>query len=109
VKAPCVAFQAALPGRFGLVELHTLDPFTKVTLADYKGTGTVSPVVCLSLGPTVPTTTIILGPHEGEEIVYTFHPGDPIPPSTLQAPDLVNQTFTAVGAMALGFVWAKIA
>ncbi len=111
VTAPAVAFEAAIPGTWGLVPLESLAPETRVVLADPKGTGKVEAVVDLPqpARPRVQTTTIILGPGgDGAEVVWTVHPGLPIPPSQVPAASVAGRTeTTAAEAYALGLRWAK--
>tara|TARA_Y100000310_G_scaffold341545_1_gene441017 strand:- start:21 stop:590 length:570 start_codon:yes stop_codon:yes gene_type:complete len=63
--------------------------------------------------------TMIVGPHEGQEIIYTFHPGLPIKPSSLQIENLTprhqEMLFSSLGsidvtyeeAVSYGFRYAK--
>ena len=82
-------------GTVGVVPLSSLDfaSGSGVVFDDTKDTGMVS-----LLAPTSVVyanrqerdyTVIILGMDaKGKEIVYTFHPGDPVPPSTVSIEDL---------------------
>lgn len=55
------------------------------------------------------TSTLILSEEQGEEVVFTFHPGDPVAPSQIQStPELLGKTVTIAEALALGFEYAKI-
>lgn len=114
VKAPCAAFVA--PRWLGTVGVVPLDGLNAIVrLDDVKGTGRVSAVVDAS--PDFPRalvedqpTWLILGPDEdGREIVYTFHPGEPIAPSEVDA--RVHKPGTlmlASDALALGLTHAKL-
>lgn len=113
VKAPCVAFVApAWRGRVGVVPLDGLNAL--VRLEDPKRTGYLSAVVHgdrdlpRSIGGDR-ETWLILGPHEGREILYTFHPGEPAPPSQVSASKVKpNTLMLASEARALGLTHAKL-
>jgi hypothetical protein len=107
VMAGCHAFKAPLPGTFGLVDLSTLPVDSLVFLADPKDTGFVEAEVEGTKGGQVAFTVIILGTEQGEEIVFTFHPGDPIRPSRMQKDGLWDK-ITVGQALELGFKWAKV-
>lgn len=110
IMAGCSAFRAPIAGTFGLVKLDTLPEDAILTLIDPKGTGFVE-AECPSGAPreAVGFTVIILGQEKGEEVVFTFHPGDPIRPSRLPAEGRAGSKVTAREAKALGFTWAKLA
>jgi hypothetical protein len=105
----CEAFRASLSGRLGIIPLTDLPPDTVVTLDDRKGTGKISAIVNGVRGQRVDFTVLILGPEQGHEVVFTFHPGDPVVPSQVQtAPGLHKKQITVSDAIALGLVTAKI-
>jgi len=114
----CFGATARIPGRLGIIALAELSPNTRfVTIAAHDS----RPGFCELLldGPAVPQqgvefTTLILGPGDGperEEVVWTFHPGDPIDPTetftTLNQLE-VGQGLTRDEAVALGFLYAKM-
>ena len=104
----CTAFRASLAGHVGVVALADLPDHTIVTLADAKRTGYVeATVVGVAVLP-VDFAVIILGDDEGQEIVFTFHPGDPIAPSTLPAPTFAGVRMLRDEAIEHGFTLAKI-
>lgn len=115
VKAPCVAFVAPRwRGRVGVLPLDALNAL--VRLEDPKRTGYLSAVVhhtadlpCSISGDR--ETWLILGPHEGHEgreVLYTFHPGEPVPPSQVSASEITPGTLMlASEARALGLTHAK--
>lgn len=108
VMQGCSAFRAPLAGTFGLVDLRSVPAETPVTLADPKGTGFVEcEVEGAKLAP-VDFTVIILGQEKDQEVVFTFHPGDPVRPSRLPSEGRSGQATTAGAALALGFVWGKL-
>lgn len=109
VMSGCTAFKAALPGRLGVVDLATLPPDAVVTLDDRKNTGTVSAVVSGVRGEMVDFTVAILGLEGEREIVFTFHPGDPVSPSQVPATGLHGQQVTVSKARGMGLETAKIA
>ena len=112
VKAPCVAFVAPRwRGRVGVLPLDALNAL--VRLEDPKRTGYLSAVVHAdrdlpqSIGGDR-ETWLILGPHEGREVLYTFHPGEPVPPSQISASKVKPGTLMlASEARALGLTHAK--
>jgi hypothetical protein len=109
VMPGCVAFKAPIPGTLGIVELRSIVPDNFVKLDDRKGTGQVSCVVSGSRGETVDFTVIILGDENGEEVVFTFHPGDPVRPSQIQVePGMHGKQITVSEAISMGLETAKI-
>jgi hypothetical protein len=105
----CVAYKAAIPGRLGIVELSQLPANTVVRLDDRKSTGQVSCVISGARGEIVPFTVLILGPEQGKEVVFTFHPGDPIRASQVQnEPGMHGREITVAEALAMGLATAKI-
>lgn len=111
----CTAYRTTgIPGgRFGLVRIADLPDDVKIVASDPKGTGKVSMTVTGQQGPKVSETWLILGPEEvdGEirQVVYTFHPGEPIRPSMLEVKDCPDGTvLTKAEALALGFELAKV-
>ena len=110
VKAPAVAFRSALRGVVDLVALADLSPEDRVSLEDPKGTGTVEGVLRgQGHGVRAEHTTILIGPHEGEEVVWSVFPGDPIRPSSVPAEGRAGTTVTVAEALALGLTIAKVA
>jgi len=91
VRPPAVSFKANLPGRLGLVEIDNLPDNVSLFLDDRKRAGTISLVakVNSSIVKTLAKTdftVIMLGPADKDdprEIVWTFHPGDPVRPNTV--------------------------
>lgn len=108
----CTAYKLCLPniGRLGIVELCELPDDKVVTLDDRKDTGKVSAVIEGALGEVVHHAVCILGQEQGEEVMFTFHPGDPVNPSQVQAtPGLHGKTVTVEEALKMGLETAKIA
>lgn len=108
IMAGCTAFRAHFAGRVGIVPLAALAPDTVVVLADAKRTGYVEATVPGVATIPVDFAVIILGVDEGREIVFTFHPGEPIAPSTLPASLLAGSRMTAAVALEHGLTHAKI-
>ncbi|OGZ54061.1 MAG: hypothetical protein A3H64_00430 [Candidatus Ryanbacteria bacterium RIFCSPLOWO2_02_FULL_45_11c] len=110
----CEAFAAFIPGRMGVVPLRDLPSDAIVVLDDRKGTGKVSAVVKGVLGPRVAFTVLILGREKDKEgneyeIVFTFHPGEPVRPSPVDAtPGLHGKKVTVAETLAMGLEMAKI-
>ena len=105
----CVAFRNNdLGGELGIVQISELDPDTKVTLDDRKGTGFISATVKGQRGKHVGFTVAILGQEQDREVLFTFHPGDPVIPSSVKAAGLHGKVITAKEALAMGLETAKI-
>ena len=107
VKPGCVAFMSTLRGMIGVAYLRDLDVATPVTLIDSKATGFAEASVHGARGSTW-GSVIILGDNEGSEVVFTFHPGDPILPSRLPSEGNVGRVITAGEAVKLGLTWGKV-
>jgi hypothetical protein len=96
-------------GQYGVISLADLPADAVVTLDDRKDTGMVSAVVKGVRGRDVDFTVLILGPEQGEEVVFTFHPGDPVNPSRVQAvPGLHGKAVTVSQALGMGLETVKI-
>lgn len=106
----CWAFSTRdLRGRMGVVRLDSLPANAEVVLDDRKGTGKVSATVVGDLGEEVDFTVLILGPEQGEEVVYTFHPGAPVKASQVQCdPGMHGRKITVQEALNMGLETAKI-
>jgi hypothetical protein len=108
ITAGCTAFRAPMAGRVGIVALASLPADTTVVLADAKRTGYVEATVPGAATTPVDFAIIILGEDEGREIVFTFHPGEPVAPSTLPASMFKGARMTAAEAMDHGLTHAKV-
>lgn len=118
IRPGASAFTTNLCGRLGLVTLSTLSEDTPVYLEDTKETGFYSATVIGVPGDLVDFTVMIIGPDEEQpkgrrrpiESVWTFHPGEPVRPSTLQisAFALKNESISIGLAQWLGFDLAKV-
>ena len=105
----CSAFKAPIAGRLGVVALSQLFDDTVVTLDDRKDTGNVSAIVEGVLGPEVDFTVIILGEEQGKEVIFTFHPGDPVRPSQIETESgMHGRQVTVKEARSMGLETAKI-
>jgi hypothetical protein len=108
----CRYYRAPQQGLLGIVPLLQVPQEAPVYLEDPKGTGKVSAVINrnqleVELG-IVNYTTLVVGPENGEDVIYTFHPGDPIRPSTVSAQEWAGKTVSPAEAIALGLEYAKI-
>lgn len=107
----CTAFEMWKPGigRLGIVELSSLSDDAVVVLDDRKNTGKVSATIKGALGQVVDFVVCIIGQEQGEDVIFTFHPGDPVNPSQVQAePGLHGKTVTVSQARQMGLETAKI-
>jgi len=107
----CTALRCDQPGILGIVRLSDLHQETEVTLCDPKSTGKVTPEIersALFGGlDRVDFTVLILGMEGDREVVFTFHPGDPIRPSQVPS-DLAGSRISVTEALNLGLEFAKI-
>jgi len=109
IQKGCTAFKAGLPGLIGIIRLTELRPQTLVTLDDRKNTSNISAVVKGIRGKFAPITVLILGQEKGQEVVFTFHPGEPIKASQVKAETgLHGKSITVTEALKLGLEYAKI-
>ena len=108
VMKGCTAFKAEIPGLMGIVDLRSLEPLAMVTLDDRKNTGKVSATVQGVRGEKVGHTVLIVGDHEGHEVVFTFHPGDPVNPSSIDAKGCHGTRIFAADAIDIGLQTAKV-
>ena len=101
-----------LCGRIGIVELAQLDDDRVLEISDLKGTGYADVIMPLTqneadaMRPRTGLTVMILGPSDHGELVWTFHPGAPVPPSTFPTP--ATRTITVRDAIFAGVRHAKI-
>ncbi len=96
---------ANIPGETGMIQLDNLDADDEVQLVDPKNTGFLSAVVRAGNYEPTKFTVMIIGENEGEKVVFTFHPGDPVEPSSISGEE---RTVTVREARKLGFGLAKI-
>ena len=111
VAEGCKAFKTTdIPGgNFGLAEIESLPDDVVIMAQDPKGTGMISMVACGEANRPVDETWLIIGEEEGKEIVFTFHPGEPIPPSRTSVEQIHDgQILTKQEALALGFKTVKL-
>lgn len=115
VRAPAVAFWTPdVTGRVGVVPVSSLPADTRLTLLDPHDTGCVSAAFegdVNALGTPADGTCILLGPEGDVEVVWTFHPGLPVAPSTVPASALAQLDrawITPDEAVALGLETAKM-
>lgn len=120
VAPGCQAFKCdQIIGWLGMAPLKELSPDRECTMMDVKGTGTLSLVLTDPIGRDIKRwfvdyTVLIVGDDGYGPCMFTFHPGDPVPPSTL-ASDGSNEfglkdgdKLTVGEAIAKGFVHAKV-
>lgn len=97
-------------GMYGMVRVAAQSDDTLFEIADFKNTGKVSLVVKGATGRIkTDETWLIIGPNEGEDVVYTFYPGEPTPMPTTSTDELpVGTVLTKAEALAKGFNLAKV-
>ncbi len=96
-------------GHLGLVSIAELPDDATIIASDPKGTGKVSMTVTGQKGPETKETWLIVGKEDDRDVVFTFHPGEPVRPSIIEVKDCPDGTkLTKEQAIALGFDLAKI-
>jgi hypothetical protein len=112
VNAPAVAFKAPIQGTVGVVDLRTLPVDQVVTLYGKSEdenpdiTGTV--VFPKDQLPKADFTTLLLGPSDDGEVVWTFFPGEPVKFSSIKGKELLGKKVTVAEALALGILYGKV-
>lgn len=106
----CSAFKLNIKGYLGVIPLASLDDAQLLRVINNKGTGVAKLLAPKeSIPQEVDFAVCILGLEDGREVIFTFHPGDPIPPDTVKVEDLDNSSITVAEAKSLGFVYANLA
>ena len=96
-------------GLYGMVPVANQPENTIFVIEDQKGTSKVSLVMQGAGRIPAEETWIIVGPEQGNDVVYTFHPGEPVPRATTSTDALpVGTVLTKQEALALGFNLAKV-
>lgn len=96
-------------GLYGMVKVADQPDDTMFEIQDQKNTGRVSLVMMGNHRIPAEETWIILGPEQGKEVVYTFHPGEPTAKATTSTEELpVGTKLTKAEALAKGFNLAKV-
>lgn len=96
-------------GHLGLLNIADLPDDVVITASDPKGTGKVSMTVSGEKGPEAEETWLIIGEDEGHDVIFTFHPGEPVRPSIVEVKDCPDGTkLTKEQAINMGFDLAKI-
>lgn len=97
-------------GEYGMVRIAKQPDDAMFIVADPKNTGKVS-LMLKGAAQRIPTdeTWLIIGPNNGDYVVYTFYPGEPTPYATTSTEELpVGTVLTKQEALALGFNLAKV-
>lgn len=106
----CTAYKAAIPGTIDLRQVSDLADDTPVAWTN-PGHGYQYPTVDGVEGEYTDFTTLIVGPEAGVNVVYTFHPGNPIRPSQISA-DADTSAITTIAALKTAYPqieWVKVA
>ena len=81
-------------GAYGMVQIANQPDDAVFVIADPKNTGKVSLMIWgWAEGNRLLTneTWVIVGPNNGEDVIYTFHPGEPVPRATTSTEELPSQ------------------
>lgn len=106
----CRAYKAAIPGTIDLCKVADLADNTPVRWVG-AGHGYQYPTIAGDAGNYVDYTTLIIGPEAGVDVVYTFHPGDPIRPAQVPA-DVDTTAISTIAALRAAYPtieWVKVA
>ena len=96
-------------GQYGMVPVAAQPDNTIFIIEDQKNTGKVSLVMQGAGRIPAEETWIIVGPEQDKDVVYTFHPGEPVPRATTSTEELpVGTKLTKSEALSLGFNLAKV-
>lgn len=96
-------------GCYGMVPVADQPNDAVFVIEDQKNTGKVSLVLQGAGRIPAEETWIIIGEEQGKEVVFTFHPGEPVPKATTSTEELpVGTKLTKAEALALGFNLAKV-
>lgn len=104
-----------IPGHYGMIDLTTRDPNEECFFVDPKNTGMLSLAIATTDRADVDYTILIVGQEDGKDVMFTFHPGAPLPASTFKSGDKesggsgfeAGDKITVADAMRLGFRRAK--
>lgn len=100
-------------GFLGMIKLEDLPSNQICEFIDPKGTGTLSLATKTGRAHFVDFTVLIVGKENDVDVMYTFHPGEPLKPSTLAADGSnefgfkVGDKITVEDAIAAGFKTVK--
>lgn len=96
-------------GHLGVIELYKLDPMMMLDVIDNKKTGKAKLLAHVGIGPETDFATVIIGEEQGKEVIFTFHPGQPIRPSEIPIEALKGRNkITVAEAITLGFETANV-
>lgn len=112
VMPGCRVFKTNLPGLEGIIDLNTLPDDAELYAIDPKSTGIVAIGVGRVPKKFVEETYLIIGKEEidgkEEDMVFTFHPGEPVRPSQIETKDMPDgKRVSLEEARSLGFDKAK--
>ena len=97
-------------GQYGMIPVAEQPKDQLFYIEDQKNTGKVSLVMYTGKRIPAEETWLIVGPEQGKNVVYTFHPGEPIPRATTSTEELpVGTVLSRDMALDLGFNLAKVA
>lgn len=112
IELPCKAYKTTSikGGLYGMVPVADQPDDTMFEIQNQKNTGKVSLVMVGNNRIPAEETWMIIGPEQGEEIIYTFYPGEPTPKATTSTEELkVGTKLTKAEALEKGFNLAKLA
>lgn len=97
ISPGCVAFVTKdIPGYHGMLDINQIPDGTVCHFRDVKNTGFLSLCTKTDTKKRVNFTVLIAGPEDIGYIMYTFHPGEPVPASTFKSGELNESAQTEV-------------
>ena len=108
VMSGCTAFKANVPGLLGIMPIAKLPEDADLFTIDTKKTGFIG-IGCTGVQKMpVAFSYLILGMEGDLEVVYTFHPGEPVRPSEIETTDIpAGKKITKEEALSMGFELCK--
>lgn len=108
VMPGCTAFKANIPGLLGIMPIQELPEEADLYTIDTKHTGFIG-IGCTGVQKMpVGYSYLILGMEGDLEVVFTFHPGEPVRPSEVETAEIpAGKKITKEEALAMGFSLCK--
>lgn len=108
VNSPCRVYKANLRGLYGMKKISEIPDDCVLMLDDRKNTGSFSLITKFCKGDYVEETYLITGIENGKEVIYTFHPGEPIELKNIKCGIHNNGSIISKNeAIFLGFEYVK--
>ena len=108
VMQGCTAFKANIPGLLGIMPIAEMPEDAVLFTIDTKKTGFIG-IGCTGVQKMpVDYSYLILGMEGEMEVVFTFHPGEPVRPSEVETADIpAGKKISKEEALSMGFELCK--